>query len=105
MYGEDAGVDVEVACLSMERAMDDDHIRSIDVLKIDCEGCEYEVLYGMPTRCLDAIRSIRMEYHTPEGVERGDIDSLAAYLARQGFAETHRRVDGPTSGIAWFDRV
>jgi FkbM family methyltransferase len=103
LYGGAAGGDVEVACVSIERFMEDEGISAIDLFKIDCEGCEYEVLYQMSTSRLAAIHSIRMEYHRPEGVEGGNIDSLANYLAEHGFAETLRRVDGPSSGIAWFE--
>lgn len=35
----------------------------VDVLKIDCEGCEYPLLLNAERRTLDAVRRITMEWH------------------------------------------
>ena len=42
-------------------------LERVDLLKMDCEGAEYEILYGTPDRYLERIREIRMEYHQLPG--------------------------------------
>jgi FkbM family methyltransferase len=54
---------------------------SIDFLKLDCEGAEYEIMYSMPTKALSKIKFVAMEYHA-----YGDPYKLVEYLRNAGFA-------------------
>jgi FkbM family methyltransferase len=56
------------------------NIKKCDVLKMDCEGAEYEILYETPLAYLKKIRSIALEYHTNKNVFR-----LKKFLEKQGF--------------------
>jgi FkbM family methyltransferase len=54
-----------------------------DLLKIDCEGCEYELLLNASTDSLKKVRRITMETH--DGYQGNSTDELAAYLSKRGF--------------------
>lgn len=73
-------------------------IGPIDLLKLDCEGAEYEILLQADEDVLLSIAAIRMEYHA--GCFRG----LTEYLARYGLVRSYHHAHGPISGTAWFER-
>lgn len=55
-------------------------IERIALLKMDCEGAEYEILQNTPDHILKNTNMIIMEYHTG-----GSIDELRSRLERVGF--------------------
>lgn len=57
-----------------------------DLLKLDCEGAEYEILYGCSAQTLGRVRHLVLEYH--EGLNANGPDELEAFLREQGFAVT-----------------
>ena len=64
-------------------------IPQIDFLKIDCEGCEYEMLFNCPINILKRIKRMSIEYHPHpyykpvEGIEKRD--KLRGFLEKNGF--------------------
>lgn len=70
----------------------------IDLLKLDCEGAEYDILYA-PDAPLEKVREIRMEYHGGRGRE------LAEFLRRQGFRVDKLEPDSPWTGMLWASRT
>ncbi len=49
--------------ISLADLLRDHAIESVDLLKIDCEGGEYEILQSIPADVLSRIRNIVFEYH------------------------------------------
>jgi len=54
----------------------------IDLLKIDCEGGEYQALRGKETLLASSVRYVAMEYHERNGEHA---DELVEILTRAGF--------------------
>jgi FkbM family methyltransferase len=99
---EPDGTSLEVACASLEEICRE-CARPIDLLKMDCEGSEYEILYRAPERCLTGIREIRMEYHT--FAEPGhDPLSLARHLVDHEFRISLLQPTSSANGILWATR-
>jgi FkbM family methyltransferase len=65
----------QIQLRSAERFMADQHIDSIDVLKIDTEGCEIHILRSLQ-RFLPTVKLLYVEYHSDR--DRRLIDSLVA---------------------------
>jgi len=63
----------------------------IDFLKIDCEGCEYEVLMKCSIEDLSVVQRISMEIHECEGCYQSE---LISFLRRAGFNVTWERKPG-----------
>lgn len=55
-----------------------------DLLKMDCEGAEYQILFGASPDSLRQVRRIVMEYH--DGVGEHSHPELVRFLEAQGFA-------------------
>jgi len=73
-------------------------VQRVDVLKLDCEGGEYDILSPAAEEPLRKVRSIRMEYHL------GRAQEVIAFLQRCGFQLSLYRPDRADSGSLWFDR-
>jgi FkbM family methyltransferase len=79
--------------------MAEHNLGRIDLLKLDCEGAEWDIL---PTAesVLPRIRQICMEYHCERGWTP---DRLAVWLRDRGYRVSH--TDGPWNGLLWAVRT
>jgi len=93
---EDSGEVVEM--VTLERLMQDHSIDTLDLLKLDCEGAEWDILPAAE-RVLPRIRQICMEFHC----ERGWTGArLADWLRACGFTVSHTA--GSWNGLLWATR-
>ena len=92
---------VEIKSITLKDVFDDNKIKRCDILKMDCEGAEYEIFYKAPKRYLKKIREIRLEYHHLDD-EINNIEKLTDFLESNGFRRKKINRDAHDSGIAWF---
>jgi len=74
---------MQVECITVTEAMDAFSVDRIDFLKLDCEGEEFAILYGLEQVVLKSIGSIALEYH--DNVGKGFSGDLARHLTWHGF--------------------
>lgn len=86
---------LRVPCVSLQTVMDENGITKCDLLKMDCEGAEYDILYNCPVDYLQRIDQIAMEVHRGEK-ENQNIDALEAFFRQRGFYTRRRPV-----GMLW----
>lgn len=73
-----------VDCITLDKIINDNDIQKIMVLKLDCEGSEYDILNSLSDAGYDKIERICLEYH----IINGDFsmrDKLKKNLAGRGF--------------------
>jgi hypothetical protein len=80
--------------MSVGRIMDEHGLEVVNLLKMDCEGSEFEILADIDPRHWARIDRLAMEYHLGGNRRRNE---LVAVLERNGF-----EVD---LGAPWFDRA
>jgi FkbM family methyltransferase len=90
----------EVACCTLKDFIDSNKIATIDLLKMNCEGAEYEILYSTPRTCFEKILEIRMEYHHGES-ERNNSRSLKKFLVSAGYSIAHYSEYSKKDGFLW----
>lgn len=71
---------------------------NIDVMKLDCEGAEYEILFDLSDKELSKIKSITMEWHGKRGEE------LARHLASKGYSVKFT-TNAPEIGCLYANRI
>jgi FkbM family methyltransferase len=86
---------LSVSCTTLKKIMDENGIAKCELLKMDCEGAEYDILYNCPTEYLRRIDQIAMEVHHGER-ENQNIEALEIFLRQQGFLTRRRPV-----GMLW----
>ena len=53
----------EVKGNTLEQIFENNMIKKCDILKMDCEGAEYEILLNLPKKIISKIDKIYLEYH------------------------------------------
>ena len=76
---------VEVETVTLEDFMADNSIQQLDLLKLDCEGAEYQILYGLPLQLFNSIERIAVETHLGSE-DNQNLLSLKAFLESKGYA-------------------
>jgi FkbM family methyltransferase len=72
----------EVKCINFYEYILENKIEKIDLLKVDCEGTEYEIFECIPDEFFSQIRKIHVEFHDNDGIR---IQSLINKLERNRF--------------------
>jgi FkbM family methyltransferase len=93
---------VSVRCMTLAEILARPELERVDLLKMDCEGAEYEILFGAAPETFAQIREIRMEYHDlGPGLQGSDIATL---LSRRGYLVERPKENQDGSGILWAKR-
>jgi FkbM family methyltransferase len=74
---------ITVRSSSLADAFDRLTLATCDLLKLDCEGAEYDILFNAPPNVLKRVRRIVMEYHD-NATPQTHLD-LERYLTQHGF--------------------
>ena len=79
-----------IPIVSLRQLLDEAGIRTLDMLKLDCEGAEFEILRSCEASVLRSIRAIVGEFHT----SHGDPRDLEDVLMGSGFDCRFQEPDG-----------
>ncbi len=89
---------IEVGCTNLINIINENNLSNIDVLKLNCEGSEYDILYNTDRKYLQLINNIRMEYHNIDSKSMNVI-SLTTFLQNNGFFISRISPQSKTSGF------
>lgn len=92
---------INIRCISLQEVFKSNKINECGLLKIDCEGAEFEILYNTPDSYFQRIKEIKLEYHNQKDIKENHIDVLLKFLKEKGFQLDKLRRDSNFSGIAW----
>jgi len=106
-YPDRENKSVEIKCVSMKDIFEENNIKQCDILKLDCEGAEFEILYSTPDEYFKKIKIIRLEYHNQNG--QNNIQSLIHFLKRKGFKiikfKKNKKKTPEYNGILWLEKI
>jgi FkbM family methyltransferase len=75
---------VPVESMTLAQIIEKNGIRRVDLLKIDCEGAEYDILMGADDATLGKIDKISMEYHNID--ESRTAGHMKRFLEGKGYS-------------------
>lgn len=75
---------VNVKSCTLEKIIIDNKISTCDLLKMDCEGAEYDILLNTPNEILSRVNKIALEYEKIENVNYSEEDIITK-LKKCGF--------------------
>jgi FkbM family methyltransferase len=79
------GGTAEVECTTLPALLRDFELDEIDVLKLDCEGSEYDVLLGVDPDVVGRIKNIVLEVHEAPTIPHTRTE-LVSFLESNGFS-------------------
>jgi FkbM family methyltransferase len=88
-----------VTTISLNDIVRNEGISRIDLLKMDCEGCEYDILDATDASTFSRIDRIIIEYHDGRELE------IEQNLRRHGFKLEKAAADNDRMGMLWFGRA
>ena len=92
--------EIRVQAIRLESFISKQGLDKIDLLKLDCEGSEYAILYSLPKELFSKISALSIETHKCSGLNE-NLDALKDFIANQGYHLKHLR-NGITGYIwAW----
>lgn len=71
-------------CTTLEEICENNRIQNITLLKLDCEGSEYNILYESPIEIIKNIPFIVVETHDLDS-DRNNLEGVKSYLGLLGF--------------------
>ena len=78
-----AEVSLRVKAISLADVLEKTELESCDLLKLDCEGAEYAIIFSAPQSILGRVSHIVMEYH--DNVTQYNHKDMAGFLNEHGF--------------------
>lgn len=81
-----------VPCISLSKIVEEHQLEKIDLLKMDCEGSEYDILYHTPKEIVQLASHLAIEVHDVDK-ERNNFIHLKAYLESLGYSITHTPIN------------
>jgi FkbM family methyltransferase len=76
---------IDVESVTLDQVLSANRLEHVDLLKIDCQGAEYEILYKANPQTLARISAIIVECEYFEGEEKRSVGGIAKYLEDGGF--------------------
>jgi FkbM family methyltransferase len=94
-----------VASVSLKAIFDEYRVERCDYLKLDCEGAEYEILYGLPADYFRRVRRIALEYHADPAEKRVRAGELIRHLRDVGYRiDLYTDIVGSRGGLLFVSR-
>jgi len=82
---KEGGIPITIRTISLSEIFRTYGMATCDYLKLDCEGAEYEAIYGCPDDDLARIRCIGLEYHHFSDDPTHCSEYLESFLTKRGF--------------------
>ena len=88
----------EVESVTLESVLEKEKLDMIDILKMDCEGSEYPIIYNTPDEVLKNIKSMCIETH--QGTKNNEnLHALVTFLEKKKYHVEY--VDEGETGYVW----
>jgi FkbM family methyltransferase len=75
---------IKVKAISLQQILESNNLNSVDLLKLDCEGSEYPIIYETPKSVWDKIKMIYIEDH-PLDKEKRNHEASVKHLESLGY--------------------
>ena len=75
---------LRVPAISLQQILEQNRIERADLMKIDCEGSEYPIIYGTPSWCWERVALLTVEVHDLDQDQR-NVEHLSLFLKNQGY--------------------
>jgi FkbM family methyltransferase len=89
-----------ITCITLKDVIDSNNLETIDLLKIDCEGAEYQILFSTSTECFNKIKAMIIEYHEFPSITFKAKD-IKEFLTKLNFMIQEKKYENQPAGILY----
>jgi FkbM family methyltransferase len=89
---------IKVKAITLQQIIELNNIESIELLKLDCEGSEYPIIYETPKYIWDKVKMVFMEDH-PLDKDKRNHQSALAFIEALGFTCSSLPADNGCFGV------
>jgi len=94
---------VTVPAITLDQIVRSHHFDTVDLLKLDCEGAEYDILFNTPADTLHRIATLAIETHNAPNLP-GNHEQLIEFLNAHGFHTKSQQWETKDLHIVWAKR-
>lgn len=91
-FNENNTQKITVPCITLTDIIQQNDLQSIDLLKLDCEGSEYDIIYNTPPELIKRIRKMVIEVHDLDK-HQNNIGAFNTYVKSLGYTTTHEPIN------------
>ena len=101
--GKDVGR-IRVQAVSLKEVLKSNHLKAVDLVKLDCEGAEFDILLDSDPDTIRSFKRMVMEYH--DGQTGRHHSQLVSHLEQLGYrVVTHSNVVHPEIGYLFAEQL
>ena len=89
---------VSIQVMALSTFINENKIDTIDLLKMDCEGAEYDILFNLPENYFSRIKRMAMETHETQQYTTVE---MAAFLMAKGYQVKYVTRPATRTGHVW----
>jgi hypothetical protein len=86
-----------VPAKSLTAIINENRLDHVDLIKLDCEGSEYDIIYNTPVDVLNKIKTLVIETHEIDN-QKNNLNSLTSFLQSCGY-KTNSEMVNKTNNI------
>jgi FkbM family methyltransferase len=98
VHFEDAVHKVRIPVRTLSAFLDENNLEKVDLLKMDCEGAEYEILFNLPDSYFNTIGRMAMETHETQQYTTVE---MAEFLKTKGYQVRYVTRPATRTGHVW----
>lgn len=83
---------ITVSCITLAEIIQQNNLQTIDLLKVDCEGSEYDIFYNTDPELLRRCTRMTVEVHDLD-TEQNNVGYFSDYLRRLGYQTSHSPIN------------
>ncbi|QJW88361.1 FkbM family methyltransferase [Spirosoma taeanense] len=91
-FNENNTQKLDVSCVTLSAIILNNNLQSIDLLKLDCEGSEYDILYHTAPELIKRINRMVIEVHDIDE-DQNNISAFNEYIQSLGYSTTHEPIN------------
>ena len=95
---------IRVQAISLKEVLKSNHLKAVDLVKLDCEGAEFDILLDSDPVTIRSFKRIVMEYHDDQAGRHHS--QLVSHLEQLGYrVEARRNVVHPEIGYLFAEQI
>jgi FkbM family methyltransferase len=84
--------ELTVPCITLAEIMLENSLQTVDLLKMDCEGGEYDIMYHTDPELIRRIRQMTIEVHDVD-TDRNNVTAFDRYLQEMDYTTSCSRIN------------